>query len=157
MGVGDQDIGGSLVAKSPFDGVAGYEDASYEAVLAGKFATFTKAQNPGFVTGGDTFSFILGSPDAFNTISFSGGTPTTIGSGAFGVSGTGYEVVTISGLGSYDTVTFASSSNSLEFATYSVSSVPLPASLPMFGLALLGLGGLAFARQRRTKGAAVAG
>lgn len=152
MATADVTVGGTTVAKSPFDGVPGYENAPYNFIPGGFSATFTQAKNPSFVTGGDTFSFILGSPDAFNTLSFSNGISIA---GGFGTSGAGYEVVTVSGLGSYNAVTFASSQNSLEFATYDVSSVPLPTSLPMFALGLLGLGGMAFARQRRGRRVAV--
>ncbi|MCW6506786.1 hypothetical protein [Lichenifustis flavocetrariae] len=148
--------GGTITALSPFTGVAGYTSAPFDYVLGNGTATFTKALDPTFVTGGDTFSFIYGSPDSFNTISFSNGMSFTGADSAFSTKGSGYFVTTVSGLGSYDSVTFASSTNSVEFATYNVSSVPLPASLPMFGGALLALGGLALLKKRSGNGAAAA-
>lgn len=149
---------GAVIAKSPFDGVTGYESAPFSYVLGGGSATFTKANNPTFVTGGDSFSFIFGSPDAFNTISFSfGGADrgsVTGASSLFTTQGAGYYVTTVSGIGNYDAVTFTSSQNAIEFATYNVSAVPLPASLPMFGFGILGLAGMAVLRQRRVKASA---
>ena len=138
--------GGTTTALSPFAGVSGYTSAPFSYVLGGaaNFATYTKTDDPSFVTGGDSFSFIFGSPDSYNTISFFKG-KSEIGSitgsdAAFGTKGSGYYVTTVSGLGDYDSVEFQSTSNSVEYATFNVSSVPLPASLPMFGGAVLALG-----------------
>lgn len=149
----DVEAGGTLVARSPFENVSGYTNAPFSYVLGGGSATFTAAANPSFVTGGDSFSFIFGSPDSYNTVSFSlGGVAVgsvTGSSPLFTSPGVGYYVTTVSGIGNYDAVTFASSTNSIEFATFNVSSVPLPAGLPMFGGAILVLGGFAMVRRAR--------
>jgi hypothetical protein len=67
----------------------------------------------------------------------------------------GYEVVTISGLtGGVVGAEFSSDTNAFEFA--SISNVPLPASAPMFGAALVALGAVGFAVKRRRSAAAAA-
>ena len=60
----------------------------------------------------------------------------------------GYEFVTISGVGNVYGAQVASSQNSFEFAA--VSTVPLPASAPMFGAALMALGAVGYSLKRKT-------
>lgn len=109
----------------------------------------------GFGTGSGTFTFVWGTPDTYNRLSFYNGATlldTVTGSG----NGTGSYLATVSGLGSYDRVVFESiGQNAFEFAA--VSPVPLPASLPMFGGAVLALGGFAMLRRGRAGAPAKAG
>ncbi len=63
-----------------------------------------------------------------------------------GVAGTTYAYFTSTT--PFTTVLFASSHNSFEFDDVSVSAVPLPAALPLFGVALAGLGVM---RRRRVR------
>lgn len=132
----------------------------FDVVGANGSATFGGAStgSGSFGAGDGTLSFLWGTPDGFNTLSIFSGTTELAsysGSQVGAGNGTGSYLTTISGLGSYDHVEFTSDQNAFEFAA--ISPVPLPAGLPMFGLGLLGLGGLAFVRQRRSKASAAVG
>ncbi len=153
---GDQYPGGPTVAKSPFSDTT----TSYDAVLGGGFATFgatvlpavvkvADASAAGFGSGVNTFSFVWGTPDTYNSLTFdtASGIKSFDGSVLGGIAnGGGSYFATVSGLGVYSSTTFASQQNSFEFAA--VSAVPLPASAPMFGAALLALAGFSYAMRR---------
>lgn len=132
----------------------------YDVVSANGSASFGGAStgSGSFGAGNGTFSFLWGTPDSFNTLKIFSGSDQLAsysGSQVGAGDGTGSYLTTIGNLGSYDRVEFTSGQNAFEFAA--ISPVPLPSGLPMFGLGLLGLSGLAFVRQRRSKANAVVG
>lgn len=155
---GDQVSNGVVIAKSPFSN----DSTAYDAVLGGGSATFglpiaaakVAALAPifssDFGSGSGTFSFVWGTPDTYNSLTFvtSSGVKSFDGS-VLGdlANGGGAYFATVSGLGQYGSTTFKSDLNAFEFAA--VSAVPLPASAPMFGAALLALGGLGYAAKRK--------
>ena len=152
------------IARSPFEGVSGYENVAYDAVTGGGSACFGTCgglEEASFreaaVGSGPKYSFIYGSPDTYNTLTLYSNT------GVFTFTGSdltnpntpsqmGYEFVTISGVGNVYGAQVASSQNSFEFAA--VSTVPLPASAPMFGAALMALGAVGYSLKRKTASAA---
>lgn len=100
------------------------------------------------------FSFLLGSPDSFNTVEFflggnSKGTLAAILALSYGpeiYSGAGAIFVSVSEI-FYDAVTFTSSQQAIEFSN--ISSVPVPAGVLLLGSALAGLGFLS--RRNKSK------
>ena len=162
---GDQYENGSLVAKSPFSD----PNTEFDAVLAGGSATFPSfaleelavrrlVSFSTFGAGSGTFSFIWGTPDSYNGLSFdtNSGTKSFDGSvlGSFANGGGSY-FATVSGLGQYYSTTFTTGQqNAFEFAA--VSAVPLPASAPMFGAALLAVGLVGYGVKRKKTNAAAA-
>lgn len=109
---------------------------------------------------GNTLSLVFGSPDGYNLISFLNSSGTAfdffqpgVDSGAGLSSGTNY-FVTIQATGTFSAVQFSSGTPAFEFSNVAVSSVPLPASAPMFGAALLALGGLGYGMKRKKAAAA---
>lgn len=152
-------------SRSPFENKSGYESSPFDSVLGGSVATFGTGglltlssflpavvpSNP-FGTGVGSFSFIYGSPDSYNnlTINTSSGPVSFSGSQLTNnnLTRVGYVFTTISGLGAYDGVTFSSDQNSFEFSATSVSPVPLPASLPLFGAGILGLAAFGYSRRK---------
>lgn len=156
------------IARSPFEGVAGYENVAYDAVTGGGFACFgfcglsaartlSVAANPS----GSPFSFIYGSPDTYNNLTLYTNTGTYNFSGSDLTdpntpSQMGYEFVTITGAGNIYGVKVESDQNSFEFAAVLPGTVPLPASAPMFGAALVVLGAVGYGVKRRAKAVAAA-
>lgn len=137
-------VGGQFA--SPF----GDDTSPYVAVQSGS-ATYNLA--------GNSLSLVFGSPDSYNTISFVNSAGQvfdtfTPGVGA-GAALTTTSFLTIRADGNFSSVQFSSGQPAFEFSNVSVSSVPLPASAPMFGAALLALGGLGYAAKRK-KAAATA-
>lgn len=111
------------------------DTSPYVSVEAGGLASYSLGKL------GNSLSFVFGSPDYYNSISFLKGGKlvdsfTTAGSN---LSSLNNYAVTIKTSQAFDTVNFSSSINALEFSNVSVSSVPLPASAPMFGAALIAL------------------
>lgn len=144
------------VYRSPFEGTSAY-GSLFTSVEGTGTATFNQT--------GNQLSLIWGSPDSYNQLTFySGinGTGSTLGtvtgSAISPSNGTGFSYVTISGLSTFGSFKLINDpgTNAFEVSTFNVSSVPLPAGLPMFGGALLGLSALAL-RRRGRKVAAVAG
>ncbi len=131
---------------SPF----GDTTSEYVAVKAGGSAIYDIS--------GTSLSFVYGSPDKYNTISFLNAagdvfdTFTPVGSPL--TSAHSY-FVTLTASGEFSAVEFSSSLNSLEFSNVSVSAVPLPAAAPMFGAALLALAGLGYGAKRKSAAAAI--
>ena len=96
-------------------------------------------------------SFVFGSPDDYNNITFlRNGIPvdTFFTTGTSLDRGSNYFVTLGTGL-RFDAVRFTSGTPALEFSNVSVSAVPLPASAPMFGAALLALAGLGYSAKRK--------
>ena len=154
----DQDVTTSItnVRLSPFEGTS-YAGRAFDAVESNGSATFA-ASSFGQSSGTNgTFAFVYGSPDSYNTLTFNligGGTLALTGSNIGETPQNGYYLTRISGIGAYSSVTFGTgSTNAFEFAA--LSAVPLPASAPMFGGAILGLAGLGYAAKRK-KAAATA-
>jgi hypothetical protein len=119
----------------------------YDVVHANGTATFGPATGSGsFGTGSGSFTFLWGTPDTYNTLNFFSGSAlvaTATGTG----DGSGSFVATVNGLPSFDSVQFQSGADAFEFAA--VSAVPLPASLPMFGGAVLALGVVGYRLRRK--------
>ncbi len=110
-------------------------------------------------TPGSVLGLLWGSVDAYNGIfffdaahqliqAFTGADVFPPANGNQGVAGTTYAYFTSTT--PFTTVLFASSQNSFEFDNVSVSAVPLPAALPLFGAALAGLGVMRRRRIRKT-------
>lgn len=125
----------------------------YETVLGGGKATLTS------VRGLRAFSFYLGSPDGYNTVSFKftdvDGTVTTLsgeniwgGTVYNGNQGVGKTVVYKFGPAAVKSIEFSSSGNSFEFDHLGGLAVPEPGT---WALMILGFGGAgAMLRRRRT-------
>lgn len=99
-----------------------------------------------------TLSLVWGSPDAYNFLSFySGGTQVgTLDGSSIGPASQSY-FVTLTSTSPFDRVDFSSTNIAFELSNVSasnVSTVPLPASLPMFGAALFALCGFAWLKKR---------
>ncbi len=103
----------------------------------------------------NSVSFLWGSVDTYNTISFYLGnslvdslTGVDVLDVIGGLSGSSTININIMADGAFDNIIFESAGNSFEFANLQVSAVPLPAALPLYGagVALLGFMGW---RQRR--------
>ncbi len=104
---------------------------------------------------GTSLSFVYGSPDSYNTISFlnaSGDVFDTFTPAGSPLTAAHSYFVTLTASGEFSAVEFSSSGNSLEFSN--VSAVPLPAAAPMFGAALLALAGLGCGAKRKRAAAA---
>ena len=125
------------VYASPF----GDDTSPYVSVEAGGSAFYSIA--------GSALSFVFGSPDSYNTISFlnTGGVFDTFTTAGTSLSSLNNYFVTIKPTAAFTGVEFSSSINALEFSN--VSAVPLPAAAPMFGAALLALAGLGYVAKRK--------
>ena len=138
------------IYRSPFEGTSAQDTGLFTSIEGTGSATFNVS--------GDQFSLIWGSPDSYNQLAFYSGADgggslldTITGSSINPANGTGFSAVTISGLGTFGSVKLINDpgSNAFEVSSFNVSSVPLPAGLPMFGGAILALGGLAMVRRGR--------
>ena len=125
------------VYASPF----GDTTSPYVAVEGGGSAFYNIA--------GSALSFVFGTPDSYNTISFlnASGVFDTFTTAGTNLSNLNNYFVTITPTGAFTGVEFSSSVNALEFSN--VSAVPLPAAAPMFGAALLVLAGLGYGAKRK--------
>ena len=153
-----------LSRKSPFDTTT-TPNAPYDVVYGngggpsnpyGIAATFLSTAFGGSNGAAGIFTFVDGSPDSYNVLEFSlGGVVTQRyqGTQIFNpTTGGGVHIVTLTGIGAYDSVSFGSiKSNSFEFAA--LTGVPLPAALPMFGGALLAVGAFGAALKRKSAAA----
>ena len=116
-----------------------------------------------------SLGLLWGSIDTSNRVTFDNGDTLTgaqIQALAFGFAGNGYQgpggsayVLAIES-NPFTSVTFSSDVTSFELASVvasveKISPVPLPASAPMFGAALLGLAGLGYVAKRKKAAAAV--
>jgi hypothetical protein len=133
----------------------------YISVYNGGTATFSLAQNS------NSFSLLWGSVDPSNSVTLEevvGNTTTVVGtvsgsdllgnklgldSGSWGSDGSVF--ANLKSSVAFNTVVLGSGQNSFEFSDARVSSVPLPAALPLFGAALAGLGGLGLKRKKAEK------
>jgi len=130
---------------------SGIDTTNYLSVTGGSSVTITLARTANYL------GLLWGSVDLYNEIDFVDqkgnvtkfdGADFAVNNGNQGADGTFYAnfVSTIPFL----KIILTSSSNSFEVDNVAVSNVPLPAALPLFGAALLGMG--AFARKRRQNG-----
>jgi hypothetical protein len=155
-------------ASSAGTGVAGWDKLAYTSVQANSSATYNlKATN--------IVSFLWGSPDAYNTITFYSGLngtgylgsisysalnpPTLVGDVTgivpLAVQGVGHDLMTFTDTGgTIQSIVFSTGSNAMEFADLlpgpnTQLDMPVPAALPLFatGLGMLGF----FGRRRKRK------
>jgi hypothetical protein len=147
---GNSTVFGGNGATAPFG-----DKTNYLAIGNGGSATFSLSQPAHY------FGFEWSSVDTFNSVSFYDGTTLlgTIGGsdlknhgGSTGSDGTYYANFT-SNL-PITSVVMSSKGTSFEVDNISISSVPVPAALPLFGAAVAGLG--AMGKRRRKKAAAAA-
>lgn len=134
-------VGTQSNRKSPFQD----NTSAYVAVERG-YATYT---SPGL---SDELSLVWGTPDKYNTIVFLNGakvvdsiTGLAIGGGL----GRDNYFTTLRTTELFNAVELVSTGAAFEFSNVALSAVPLPASAPMFGAALVGLG-LAGTRLKRS-------
>ena len=100
----------------------------------------------------NTLSLVWGSPDAYNFVSlYNGGIQVgALNGSSIGQASQNY-FTTLTSTSAFDRVDFSSDNIAFEISNVSasnVSAVPLPASLPMFGAALLALCGFAWLKKR---------
>jgi hypothetical protein len=132
--------GNSIYYKSPFSDTI----SPYVAVETG-FAAYTSAKL------GNQLSLVWGTPDKFNKILFFDGTSLvgSITGSSIGLgNGRGAYFATLKSSVAFNKVELVSPSASFEFSNVSISAVPLPASFPMLGGALLALAGFGYGLNR---------
>ncbi len=137
------------VYRSPFEGTS--------AASTGLFTSIEGTGSATFNVSGNQLSLIWGSPDSYNQLAFYSGANgvgllgTVTGASINPGNGTGFSYVTIGGLGDFASVRLINDpgQNAFEVSSFNVSSVPLPAGLPLFGGAILALGGFAMVRRCR--------
>jgi hypothetical protein len=110
----------------------------------------------------NVLSFLWGSPDAFNTVTFytgpagthGNGTGTVIatftGSDLSAILGEGYDLVTFDMTGVGSVVFSDDGQSAFEYADVDIDPTPLPAALPLFASSLILMG--LFCRPKRRKG-----
>jgi hypothetical protein len=146
--VGNQFVGGTMVARSPWEGTGLFGTGMFSSVSQNSFATFS------FGIAQTGFSLVWGSPDNYNNLDIvlsGGGAPQTINGSALvppGTLGAAAVLLTVSDV-TFDTLTFRSTQNAFEFANLTTTPVPLPAAAWML---IASVGGL-FAVAGRRKAA----
>lgn len=140
---------------APFP-TGGVDTSNYLSVFGGSSATFTLSHAANYL------GLLWGSVDAYNTITFLDGSNNVLNTftgtdfvthnGNQGAAGTFYANFVSSV--PFLKVVLSSTANSFEVDDVAVSTVPLPAALPLFGAALIGMG--VFGRKRRKTGGLVA-
>lgn len=149
---------GTTADGRPYDVVYGNNSDPFEFGVPGVTTFYTADAFAGSNGSAGVFKFLDGSPDSYNELLFynsdTGSVNVLVGSQIATVTGSGYQVVTLTNLGAYDFVGFGSvNQNAFEYAA--LSAVPLPASAPMFGAGLLALGAVGYGLKRK-KAAATA-
>ena len=136
------------VYRSPFQGT-GADGSLYTSIQGNGSATFNVA--------GTKLSLIWGSPDYYNNLAVYSGAngsgmllETINGASILPANGSGFSFVTISENTKFGSVVLSNTPgiNAFEVSTF-VSSVPLPASAPLFGAALLALGVAGYGMKRK--------
>ncbi|MCC3303800.1 VPLPA-CTERM sorting domain-containing protein [Sneathiella sp. HT1-7] len=141
--------------RSPWQGTALDGVGTYTSVQKGSYASYM------FDTGFYAIDFMWGSVDGYNGLEFYyqgnwvdalHGDDAQLSSVSNGL---GFIVASIMATGVFDEVRFTSGSNAFEYANMTVSAVPLPAALPLYGAGLAVLGFFGW-RKRRKSAALVA-
>ncbi|MFC4271858.1 hypothetical protein GQF03_16155 [Sneathiella chungangensis] len=140
--------------RSPWQGTALDGIGTYTAVQADAYASYV------FDKGYYAVDFLWGSVDNYNGLEFyyqGNWVDSLYGDDAQLNSvnkGLGFIVATVMATGVFDEIRFNSGSNAFEYGNISVSAVPLPAALPLYGAGLAALGFLGW--RKRRKSAAIA-
>jgi hypothetical protein len=150
---------GPSVVNGAFGTATGSQGGQYASPFGDNTSVYGYVQS-GYVeydfnTSSNVLSLVFGSPDSYNTITFlSGGSIVdTFNPAAAGLSSLSSYYVSIKA-NSFDAVQFSSTSPAFEFSNVSVSNVPLPASAPLFGAALVALGAAGYRLKRKAVAAA---
>ena len=140
--------------RSPWQGTALDGIGSYTSVQKDSYASYV------FDAGYYAVDFMWGSVDSYNSLEFYyqgnwvdalHGDDTQLSSVNTGL---GFIVASIMATGVFDEIRFISGSNAFEYANLTVSAVPLPAALPLYGAGLAALGFLGWRRRRKAAAAA---
>ncbi|MCF8468213.1 MAG: VPLPA-CTERM sorting domain-containing protein [Sneathiella sp.] len=146
-----ENVTGSIpnVYRSPWQNTAN-PDGTYTSVEADSYASYV------FDTGYDAVSFMWGSVDDYNGLEFyyqGDWVDALYGDDAQLNSvqkGLGFIVATVMATGMFDEVRFSSGTNAFEYANLTVSAVPLPAALPLYGAGLAVMGFVGWRKRRKS-------
>lgn len=140
--------------RSPWQGTAMDGIGTYTSVQKDSYASYV------FDTGYYAVDFMWGSVDTYNGLEFYyqgnwvdalHGDDAQLSSVSNGL---GFIVASIMATGVFDEVRFTSGSNAFEYANLTVSAVPLPAALPLYGAGLAALGFIGWRKRRKSAASA---
>jgi len=140
-------VGGQY--RSPWQGTALEGVGTYTSVQQDSYASYV------FDKGYNSVEFMWGSVDNYNGLEFyyeGSWVDALYGDDAqfSGLDkGIGFIVASIVASGVFDEVRFLSDSNAFEYANMTVSAVPLPAALPLYGAGLAAFGFIGWRKRRK--------
>lgn len=144
--------GSTIDRRSPWQDTSN-SGATYTAVLNQSSATYD------FTSSMNSISFLWGSVDSYNTINFYSGAvlvDTLEGQEVINDNapeGTGWINISILAA-SFDSMEFVSTDNAFEYSNLEVTTVPLPAALPLYGAGIAVLGFIGWRKRRQRSAAA---
>lgn len=136
--------------RSPWQGTALDGIGTYTSVQMDSYASYV------FDTGYYAVDFMWGSVDSYNGLEFyyEGNWVDALHGDDAQLSsvnnGLGFIVATIMASSVFDEIRFNSGSNAFEYANLTVSAVPLPAALPLYGAGLAALGFIGWRKRRKS-------
>ena len=156
--VGDvyENVTGSVenLYRSPWEGTALEGTGTYTSVEGDSYASYK------FDTGYYAVDFMWGSVDDYNGLEFyyqGDWVDALYGDDAQLNSvqkGLGFIVASVMATGMFDEVRFTSGTNAFEYSNMTVSAVPLPAALPLYGAGLAVMGFVGWRKRRKSAAAA---